>query len=437
MFIVLAVLNIHGPSAYAGAPNEVTPMPSQVPQTTSVVASNSLPSGVSSQDVSYLQGSFLANLSEINEAPIVEAKSTDPAAKEFALWMITDHTPLTPGVVAMANQLGVALPTSFSPAQQAELATLAQQSGAQLNQTYAVDEVADHQQSVVTQAQEVQTGSNPALVAMAQQLLPVLERHLNGAVTLSASEGVGSPGSRFPLTPTAPQPPGAPLGTPSAQDVAFVQAASQANMEEIAQGQLAQQQSGSPTAAIFGQWMMGDHSAASATLQTLAAQESVSVPTTLDTAHAAELATLQPLQDGAFSQTYATAAVGDHAQSLMTFLHEAESGSDPALVSFAQETLPTLVQHLQGALMLAQTEPGGASANATLSTMLVNVVQGFQGYGNQALLQDVTQVADLQPGVSALLAQQGSSTPPQGASGAGAYLTTSPSSTAMPMLTQQ
>ena len=42
----------------------------------------------------------------------------------------------------------------------------------------------------------------------------------------------------------------------------------------------------------------------------------------------------------------------DHAQTLMQFIQEADTGQDPALVTFARAQIPSLEQHLDSAVAL-------------------------------------------------------------------------------------
>src|SRR5690242_21278365 len=90
----------------------------------SVVLQSPVPTGESDQDLAFIQQAFLSNLAELEEANLASARATDPAVREFASWMISDHTAAIGALAFIAQQLGVSLPTTLTTQQQAELNSL-------------------------------------------------------------------------------------------------------------------------------------------------------------------------------------------------------------------------------------------------------------------------------------------------------------------------
>jgi putative membrane protein len=133
----------------------------------------------------------------------------------------------------------------------------------------------------------------------------------------------------------------------SSGDRSFVQAASSAGLAEIATAQLAQQRSASPQVRKFAERMIADHTQANSDLQQIVEQEDITLPTQPVGKDASAGARLRGLNGAAFDQAYLQAVVSDHQQAIALFSREASSGQDPALKAFAQQTLPTLQQHLQ------------------------------------------------------------------------------------------
>jgi predicted outer membrane protein len=101
--------------------------------------------------------------------------------------------------------------------------------------------------------------------------------------------------------------------------------------------------------------MVTDHAATSNTLSSIAAQDGVPLPTSLDATRQAELSALQSLTDGEFFPTYVSNQVPDHTQVLMQFVAEAQKGQDQTLVAYAKDAISALAQDLQGVLDLQQT----------------------------------------------------------------------------------
>jgi len=56
---------------------------------------------------------------------------------------------------------------------------------------------------------------------------------------------------------------------------------------------------------------------------------------------------MSKLEGDAFDKAYSKMMVSDHKKDIAEFKHEASSGADPQVKSFASQTLPTLQEHLQ------------------------------------------------------------------------------------------
>jgi putative membrane protein len=382
-----------------------------------------LPTGTNAQDATFLQQVSQSNSLEIVESTLALQKATNPATQQFANWMIVNHSGAGATLALLAQALGVTLPGSFTTAQATEFNTLAAASGTSFDADYAVGDVTDHRETLALFQQEAASGQNPAVVAFAQQLIPTLQAHLASSEQLATTiTGVTLPVDTVtpptPLTSNGPA-----LGTPNAQDAAFVQAASLANMAEVAQSQLATKQTGNPAAVQFANWMVADHSGAEAGLTTLADQEGLTLPSGLDPANQQLLTQLQPLTDGTFFAVYVAGQIVAHTQSLTAFIQETQSGQDTAIKAYASAGIPTLAGHLASALTLEQSTPGAAAAAPAIDQGLTKMLNAAAATGNTTLFNDLRQIAALQPGFTY---------PGTTASAAGAALPAS--ATALPMM---
>ena len=70
---------------------------------------------------------------------------------------------------------------------------------------------------------------------------------------------------------------------------------------------------------------------------------------------------LSKLSGAAFDKAYMNDMVNDHVKDVADFQKESTSGKDPAVKSFASQTLPTLQSHLQEAKRIAPTTSNSAS----------------------------------------------------------------------------
>jgi hypothetical protein len=98
----------------------------------------------------------------------------------------------------------------------------------------------------------------------------------------------------------------------------------------------------------------------------------------------AEVNALQSLADPQFFRTYVTNQVSDHAQTLMQFIQEANTGQDPAIRAFARNEIPTLDQHLKEAVALELNLQGSPATPQNISGVITSLI------GDQPILPSGT-----------------------------------------------
>lgn len=182
----------------------------------------------------------------------------------------------------------------------------------------------------------------------------------------------------------------------SSQDFTFVQQATTSGLAEVTEGQIAIAKS--LIARDFGQRMVTDHTAANKQLSAIAAQEHIPQSPVLTGPEQQDIVTLELLSDPDFTRTYLDMQVVDHIQTLRQFLQETKTGQDPALVSFAQEQVPVLMQHLNSAVALDLAGRGLPPTSATVNAFLSSFAPDLPRSGAAvAAAPDHTQVMPLLP----------------------------------------
>ena len=139
----------------------------------------------------------------------------------------------------------------------------------------------------------------------------------------------------------------------TASDNMFVTKALQGNMAEVELGKLGQQRASNDAVKQFAKRMVDDHQKALDELKTIATNQGITVPTTLDAKGQATFDRLSKLNGAEFDRAYMEDMVKDHRTDVAEFKRESEHGEDPAVKSWAAKTLPTLEDHLK---MAEQTE---------------------------------------------------------------------------------
>ena len=136
----------------------------------------------------------------------------------------------------------------------------------------------------------------------------------------------------------------------------FVNQAATSGMFEIQSSELALDKSRDDRVREFAQHMVKDHTEASQKLKTAAG--SMTMPTSLDPEHAKMLQQLQQASGNDFTRNYVQMQFEGHQKAVTLFDGFAQNGDNPQLKQFAQETAPTLRNHLQQITQIRQSMLG-------------------------------------------------------------------------------
>ena len=142
-------------------------------------------------------------------------------------------------------------------------------------------------------------------------------------------------------------------------DLTFVKEAAQGGLVEVRLGELTQQQAKSAEVEDFGQRMVDDHGQANDKLTQIAEQKGIELPQDLSEEAQGTYDELRQKSGAEFDQAYMDEMVSDHEDDVAAFEDYVENAEDPDLRSFAEETLPTLKEHLE---LAKQTQEQVAAA---------------------------------------------------------------------------
>ncbi len=133
----------------------------------------------------------------------------------------------------------------------------------------------------------------------------------------------------------------------AAADKKFVKDAAQGGMAEVQLGQLASQRASDPQVKQFAEQLVNDHSKANEKLKQIASDKGLALPADIPSSAKREAAKLSKLNGPAFDREYMTHMVSDHKKDVSEFRAATKKARDPDVNQFAQQTLPTIEQHLQ------------------------------------------------------------------------------------------
>lgn len=147
-------------------------------------------STLNSADRSFITLAAEANLAEIETAKTVQERSKDPAVKDFANRMITDHTQASQNLATLAKANGITLGSEPSANDRNQKDELQKLSSAKLGDAYLRDELQDHKQAISEFESEIEHGHNQNITDYAEQTLPTLEDHIRIAENVAGKMGI-------------------------------------------------------------------------------------------------------------------------------------------------------------------------------------------------------------------------------------------------------
>jgi putative membrane protein len=149
----------------------------------------------------------------------------------------------------------------------------------------------------------------------------------------------------------------------------FVKTVAISDMFEVQSGQLASEKAQIGDVKSFGKQMMDDHTETSDDVKELIDDEDIQVefPTKLDDEHQANLDKLKGLSGARFDREYVQMQIDAHQKAVALFEAYAAAGENDDVKDWAEDTLPTLKEHLRDAQNLKATVDQTAHADDTKS----------------------------------------------------------------------
>ena len=190
-------------------------------------------------------------------------------------------------------------------------------------------------------------------------ILSVLSSTWAMAAAAQNTPSLGNPAGMAPNTPGVydghPDP-----KHPNTADQLFAREATVGGRAEVEAGKLAARKAQNPSVKDFANHMVNAHSSAGDRLAALVKSDGYSVPNPLDMDHRVEMDQLQKATGKAFDELYIRAQITDHQKSAQLYEWIIDNGQDPRLQSFAMDTLPAVLQHLDSAKKILAQLVGSA-----------------------------------------------------------------------------
>jgi putative membrane protein len=132
------------------------------------------------------------SMAEVESGQLAENKGTSDDVKEFGAMMAEQHGQALDKIKSVAKSKNVTLPTAPSKAQMDTYKALQAREGARFDAEYVAAMVKAHEETVSLLKSEIASGQDPATKALAQELLPTVQNHLNEAYKLAGKDDMSA-----------------------------------------------------------------------------------------------------------------------------------------------------------------------------------------------------------------------------------------------------
>jgi putative membrane protein len=141
---------------------------------------------------SFLKDAIQGDAAEIKMGQLAEKNGGSAEMKEFGKTLVTDHTKAGDQVKATAQQVGAKVEEQPNSDQQKDYDKLSKLKGAAFDKEFARMSVEDHQKDIAKFQKEASAKDGP-VSDLAQQQLPVLQKHLQMAQSLASKQQATAP----------------------------------------------------------------------------------------------------------------------------------------------------------------------------------------------------------------------------------------------------
>jgi putative membrane protein len=148
-------------------------------------------------------------------------------------------------------------------------------------------------------------------------------------------------------------------------DRSFITSAAEANLAEIDIAKMVAQKSTDPAVKDFANRMVADHTQANQKLASVAEKNGVKLPTEASATERNQKSELEKLSGAQLNDAYLRDELKGHKETISAFESEIEHGQKEEAKNYAEQTLPTLQDHIR----IAEDVAGklGTSGKAGLS----------------------------------------------------------------------
>jgi putative membrane protein len=141
----------------------------------------------STTDATFINTAGTLGLEEVRFAQLAETKAADPAVRRFAAKMTADHTMVDQRLAALAQSEGITPPSNMDGRHETLYRQLQSLDGPAFDRAYMAGQMQDVTMVIQAFQTEADSGKDPQVRSFAQQYLPMMQQHLQMALTVPAA----------------------------------------------------------------------------------------------------------------------------------------------------------------------------------------------------------------------------------------------------------
>jgi putative membrane protein len=147
----------------------------------------------SEQDRTFLIQAHQSNLAEIAAGKLAQTRGTSQTVKDLGARFVADHTQLDQEVTQTASSLGIALPNTPNPQQQAVQSQLEAAPADAFDDQFVSTQLAGHEATMRNGETELKDGSSAQVKQLATNAAPIIQAHHAALQQAAAELGLATP----------------------------------------------------------------------------------------------------------------------------------------------------------------------------------------------------------------------------------------------------
>jgi putative membrane protein len=318
-----------------------------------------------SADMPFVREAASGNLMEIQLGQLAQNKASNPAVKQFAQRMVSDHNNLQNQLTSVASTGGQSFTPTMDSRHQNQINRLQGLSGAEFDRNYMSLMIRAHQRDVNNFQSQSQSANSTQVRTLATNSLPVLQQHLSLAQQVGGQVGADSTGNY--AGGNGGNQGGGANGDIKA-DAGFVREVNSDNQMQIQMAQLARQRSKNAQVRQFAEQIITDHNRLQNQWSAMASQNGMTLHQGLGPLHKEKITNLKKASDKNFDKAYMITLIQQYSDETSYWQKEGRASQSGQVRRLVNAGLPTLEQNFNEAKRIGRqlgVDPNEALKNRT------------------------------------------------------------------------